>query len=296
MMGAPRFNPELPLLERPTNDKYVLAAQITGAPKSANVPMSDKPAEDAANDDAKSDDKAETPPAKAAEAKSEPAINVVLVGDIDCLYSAFFNLRARGEDAEDDVEFRFDNVPFVLNVLDKLAGDERFIEIRTRRPSHRVLKKVNEATEKAREDADHEREKFRKRYEQTVAQVRKEFQEKVDKWEKAGGSQQQTIQMLQRASMPSGSSTSSWRNSSPTATRRSRSPSRPWPAKSAACRTIASCGRCCCRRSSRRWWRSSCFSIAVPANARACRRLACGRPFPIIDGPAALSRGLMKTV
>ena len=28
MMGQPRMNPELPLLEHPTNEKYVLAAQI----------------------------------------------------------------------------------------------------------------------------------------------------------------------------------------------------------------------------------------------------------------------------
>ena len=46
MMGQPRMNPELPLLERPTNEKYVLAAQISGKPKSENVPMSDKPADE----------------------------------------------------------------------------------------------------------------------------------------------------------------------------------------------------------------------------------------------------------
>ena len=123
---------------------------------------------------------------------------MVIVGDIDCLYSAFFNLRARGEDPDEEVDFHFDNVPFVLNVLDTLAGDDSFVEIRMRRPAHRVLTKVNERTEKAREDANHEREKFSKKYEQTVAQARKEFQEMLDKMEKETGSsgQQQTIQML----------------------------------------------------------------------------------------------------
>ena len=51
-------------------------------------------------------------------------------------------------------DFHFDNVPFVLNVLDTLAGDDRFVEIRTRRPAHRTLTRVNEATEKSRDEAD----------------------------------------------------------------------------------------------------------------------------------------------
>ena len=218
-MGAPRMNPELPLLEKPTNDKYVLAAQIHGKLKPDNVPMSDKPAEvpqaepakdGAADDAAKPADKpadakaADAKPndAKSAEpspAKSEPEINVVVVADIDCLYSAFFALRARGEDQDEEFEFHFDNVPFVLNVLDTLAGDERFVDIRTRRPSHRILKKVNEATEKAKEQADRERERFVKKYEETIAKAQKEFDEKINELQKSqggGNSQQATVQFL----------------------------------------------------------------------------------------------------
>jgi len=41
----------------------------------------------------------------------------------------------------------------VLNVLDVLAGDDRFVDIRTRRPTHRTLTKVSEATEEARAQA-----------------------------------------------------------------------------------------------------------------------------------------------
>ncbi len=123
---------------------------------------------------------------------------MVVVGDIDCLYSAFFNLRARGGDPDDEVDFHFDNVPFVLNVLDTLAGDDRFVEIRTRRPAHRVLTRVNEATEKSRDVANHQREAFSKKYEQEVANARKNFQQKLDEVEKetGGNSQQQSIQML----------------------------------------------------------------------------------------------------
>jgi ABC-2 type transport system permease protein len=225
-MGQRGFNPELPLHEKPTNDKYVLAAQIRGKLKSENVPMSDQapgePAKDtttdgesadekgdaAASDDKTAADKgdiqpSEPKPAKTAETKApaaqaEPEINVVVVGDIDCLYSAFFALRARGDDPDEEFEFHFDNVPFVLNVLDTLAGDDRFVEIRTRRPSHRVLKKVNEATEKAKEKADRERENSIKRFDGEVAKAQKKFDDEIAEIQKSqgGNSQEATVQLL----------------------------------------------------------------------------------------------------
>ena len=39
-------NPNLPYLEKATNDRYVLAARITGKPKAENLEMSDKSAND----------------------------------------------------------------------------------------------------------------------------------------------------------------------------------------------------------------------------------------------------------
>ena len=75
---------------------------------------------------------------KSARRKNRPDrevdLHVVLVADIDMLSDAFFRLREMGESQENDINFQFDNVTFVLNVLDKLAGDERFIDIRKRRP------------------------------------------------------------------------------------------------------------------------------------------------------------------
>ncbi len=109
MMGQPRMNPDLSLLERPSNEKYILAAQISGKLKAENVPMYDQGAETDAADkktdaaDSKDGDaadahskSAEDKPAEGeAKAKTaEPEINVVVVGDIDCLYGAFFALRA----------------------------------------------------------------------------------------------------------------------------------------------------------------------------------------------------------
>ena len=181
----------MPLLEKPTDDQYILAAQIRGKLKPENLPMSDagpmpryrlrprrrRPMKSRRRGGAetKADRQAEPtrppirprtgrrPTRKKSEAeavKADPEINVILVSDIDCLYGAFFALRARGEDPDEEFEFHFDNVPFVLNVLDVLADDKRFVDIRTRRPSHRTLTKINEVTESARKEADKAREKY----------------------------------------------------------------------------------------------------------------------------------------
>jgi ABC-2 type transport system permease protein len=239
-MGPPRMNPEMPFLERPSNEKYVLAAQIQGKLKTENLQMYDQQAEtqdqqaaeaekkdepaagekkDAAkadvapgsaggSPDEKADPKAEakspadeTKDAKAeskADAKAappappkEPEINVVVVGDIDCLYGAFFSLRARGDDPDAEFEFNFDNVPFVLNVLDVLAGDERFVDIRTRRPAHRTLSEVNEQTAKAKDEAEKAQREFVKNYEDERAKAQKAFDEKIADIRKREGLNQQ---------------------------------------------------------------------------------------------------------
>ncbi len=103
---------------------------------------------------------AATPPASTA----KPEINVVLVADIDLLYSAFFALRNRGEDPDAEVNLSVDNVTFALNVLDVLAGDNRFVEIRKRRPEHRILTAIEQATREAKEQADAAREDFVRKF------------------------------------------------------------------------------------------------------------------------------------
>ena len=226
-MGQPRMNPEMPLLEKPTNEPYIMAAQIRGKLKSEILPISDQAAEvappqtpEAAKADAptekKADDAKEEKAAgtKAADEKSDtkaddkstpavvkvdPEINVVLVGDIDCLYGAFFALRARGEDPDEEFAFHFDNVPFVLNVLDVLAGDKRFVEVRTRRPSHRTLTKINSVTESARKEADKARERFVSDFETARAKAQKEFDDQMAELAKRQGinRQQAAIEKLQ---------------------------------------------------------------------------------------------------
>ncbi len=101
---------------------------------------------------------AEKPKAEKAESEKKPApteIRVVLVPDIDCLFSGIFAVRAHGASGdEDEVNWALQNVTFVLNSLDVLAGDERFISIRGREPVHKTLVGVSAATEDAKLEAE----------------------------------------------------------------------------------------------------------------------------------------------
>ncbi|MHC4429244.1 MAG: Gldg family protein, partial [Planctomycetota bacterium] len=140
---------------RTTREPYVLGARIRGTPP-ADVMDDDSEGEEAAG-----------------------SINVVLIADIDMLYSVFFAMRARGQDpgtANIDV----DNVTLVLNVLDELAGDDRFIEIRKRRPEHRTLSAVEGATEGARREADDARDQAMDDFELARAEAEAALQKTIE--------------------------------------------------------------------------------------------------------------------
>ena len=63
----------------------------------------------------------------------------------------FFALYERGGDLDGDglVDIRFDNVLFLLNAIDSLAGDESLVALRKRRSKYRRLTKIDELTQSA---------------------------------------------------------------------------------------------------------------------------------------------------
>jgi len=150
--------------QRPTRNEYVLAAHIQGKLKNDTLQMSDDqglPAEGAGDTPDAAPAEPTTEAADAPPPAPKPAeVNVVLVTDIDVLYSAFFALRSRGDDPDAEVNLSLDNVTFVLNVLDVLAGDERFVDIRKRRPIHRTLTTLETWTEDAKDAAARQRDEF----------------------------------------------------------------------------------------------------------------------------------------
>ena len=116
--------------------------------------------------------------------KPEPTnINIVLVADIDLLSDMLFNLRKMGSDPGAGINLDFDNVTFVLNAIDSVAGDERFLSIRTRRPKHRTLSKFDENTDEIRKRAMDKRDELQKQFDEQRAAEEKELADKMKKLE-----------------------------------------------------------------------------------------------------------------
>ncbi|MEX1041827.1 MAG: Gldg family protein [Pirellulaceae bacterium] len=75
-------------------------------------------------------------------------INVAMVGDIDLLHNDFVQLRAQNIDG---VPLEIDNTNFLLNLLDHLAGEPRFIPIRSRSAPLARLSLMDEITKMSRQ-------------------------------------------------------------------------------------------------------------------------------------------------
>ncbi|MBY0398224.1 MAG: GldG family protein, partial [Thermoleophilia bacterium] len=112
----------------------------------------------------------------------EKKVNAVLVADLDMISETFFQMREQG--AQD---LEFDNVPFILNAVDALIGDQSLVELRKKRRVYRTLERIDarrqievEETQKAeaaaREDAESRLRDAQARLDQRV----KEVQQRID--------------------------------------------------------------------------------------------------------------------
>lgn len=147
----------------PSRTNYTLAARLTGKAGETRTPPSagDKP------DGGK--------------------INAIVVADLDVISDQFFQLRRQKRENLD-----FDNVTFILNCVDVLASDEAFVGLRSRRPMHRTLTRLEseakafigasqEQAKQAEDAATELLEKAKKRLTEKVAAVsaRKDVDERT---------------------------------------------------------------------------------------------------------------------
>jgi ABC-2 type transport system permease protein len=161
--------------------RHCLAARVQGEVElpAAVVPDADNPDADNPEEDEPADEK------KAAAAK-KGKVNVIVVADIDMLHSEFFRLRANPIPG---LDLQFQNVPFVLNVIDSLAGEEDFLQIRKGRQMYGHLTRVEQAVaevvtseiESQIEDAETEykriEEDAEKTREEAISTAQKQFEE-----------------------------------------------------------------------------------------------------------------------
>lgn len=134
----------------------VLAARVSGMPAAAVAPAGSE-----------------------APASSGKPVNVVLIPDLDFISQVFFEMRAEGVR-----DLEFDNVTFLLNAVDALAGDSSLLDIRNRRREHRTLTKLDRsrireeeqataALDQATKSANEEIEKAKERLTAKVEEIQK---------------------------------------------------------------------------------------------------------------------------
>ena len=85
------------------------------------------------------------------------------------------------------MNLELDNVTYVLNVLDELAGDDRFIDIRKRRRVHRPLSAVENKTEQARRDASAQREQFMANFDKKRTEEAQRLDDEIQKLQQRQG-------------------------------------------------------------------------------------------------------------
>jgi ABC-2 type transport system permease protein len=173
-----RFDPQRPNPNREGlprtlgNGGSIIAAAIKGP----------APEEEAALNAPKEKGKDTADTAENADKKNEKKkdMNVILVSDIDWVIPSFFYIREGGEE-------RFlpatQNVPFILNIVDELAGDSRFIDIRKRAREHRTLTRIDEATYDSRKQANEDEDKFIAQIDKEEQDARKSMNDKIEQVE-----------------------------------------------------------------------------------------------------------------
>ena len=113
--------------------------------------------------------------------RGDQKVNAVFVADTDMISDFFFQERNSGN-LKDQLDIEFDNVSFVLNAVDYLAGENTYFDLRSRRRKHRTLQQVerrkqifvkaaNKKEKKAEKDADDELEKRQKALDKRVKAI-----------------------------------------------------------------------------------------------------------------------------
>ncbi len=133
---------------------------------------------------------------------STAEINVALVSDVDCISPVFFQLRRLGRDnPSNPLAVETDNVTLVLNLLDKLAGDERFIELRSRRRKHRTLTTIEGYAKNFKEEVQKRIKELEDQRSKKMKSLQEQHQDQLDELKTQSQSQDSLRYRQQRGEL-----------------------------------------------------------------------------------------------
>lgn len=195
-------NPQM--LSYPADSKsYIVAARIQGEYADEELLMSKALEASSEEETSEESEAAESDDDNEEDASGNSnQINAVVVTDIDWIIPGFFEIREIGDG---QLIPATQNVTFILNLIDDLAGDDRFLEIRKRVREHRTLEKIDQATQNNREYASELDKKSDEEQKAALADAQADFEKKIEEVEKLEGisemARQQRIELVrERAS------------------------------------------------------------------------------------------------
>jgi len=119
------------------------------------------------------------------------SVNAIVIADADLMSEQFFELRRRGVE-----NLNFDNVTFLLNCVDQLAGDPSFIALRKRRPKQRTLEAVEARTRTYEAQRLHESEQAEALADQRLKEAQARLDRAVGEVERRGDLDEQTKEVM----------------------------------------------------------------------------------------------------
>lgn len=149
-----------------SGEGYTVAARITG-----QAPAEPEPADAAKKDAAKKD-------AEKKDQKPRANLNAIAIADLDMIGEQFFQLRANQSESSD---LNFDNIAFVLNCVDVLAGDDSFVQLRKKRPKHHTLRAIEAQTARFYEALENETKNAEDQARKELDDAQKAFDKDVDR-------------------------------------------------------------------------------------------------------------------
>jgi len=101
-------------------------------------------------------------------------VDVIVIADLDFISEQFFEIRKRGIE-----NLNFDNIPFIINCMDILVGDESFIALRNRRVRHRTLTTVEDKVRTYAEERAVQQQKAELEAQRALSQAQQRLDQKI---------------------------------------------------------------------------------------------------------------------
>ncbi|MEQ1824990.1 MAG: Gldg family protein [Pirellula sp.] len=149
-------------------------------------------------------DKSTSEEGKPPAASAKKPIKAVYVADIDCMSRTFLDLRNRPPELE-GINFRFQNITFVLNAIDVLTDELRYPKVRRHVPTYSTLKLVELKADEARKEESRKQTDFDSEFKKTIAKVEddnakaeRELRDKIEKLQNEGAVEPSKVEELRR--------------------------------------------------------------------------------------------------